>query len=125
MAIHAMTMIAAAPKGRHPVRSLARSLRVSEAHLAKVLQRLAKVGIATSTRGPAGGYTLGGRGGGITLLEIVEAIEGPLQSIDCLMPVKTCSGGTCIFGDLLDSVNRRFREYLSGTTIGELSTVFE
>ena len=124
MAVHAMTMIAANPEKRHAVREIAESLHVSEAHLAKVLQRLGRTGLVTSARGPAGGYLLARPRGKITLLDVVEAIDGPLEEADCIMPVKTCTGAACVFGDLIETFNRKVRDYLSGTTLGDLAGIF-
>ena len=124
IAIHAMTLIAANPAERHAVHEIAESLHVSEAHLAKVAQRLGKIGLVKSVRGPGGGYLLARSRDEITLLDIVEAIDGPLESVDCIMPVKICTGAACVFGDLIETVNRKVREYLSGTTLGELAGIF-
>lgn len=124
IALHAMTFLAADPGGRHAVREIAESLRVSEAHLAKVLQRLMRIGLVSSVRGPGGGYTLARSREEITLLDIVEALEGPLDPVDCIMPTRTCGGGACILGDLLETINRRVSEYLGGTNLGELAGIY-
>jgi len=58
LAMHAMMALAAQPEHRRSAQDLARQLDVSLAHLAKVLQRLAKAGYVASTRGPKGGFTL-------------------------------------------------------------------
>jgi len=124
IALHAMTFLAADPVRRHAVHEIAESLHVSEAHLAKVLQRLMRVGLVSSVRGPGGGYTLARARDEITLLDIVEAIEGPLDAIDCIMPVRTCTGGACILGDLLETINKRVREYLGGTNLDEKAGIY-
>jgi Rrf2 family protein len=124
IALHAMTFIAAEPDRLHAVREIADSLRVSEAHLAKVLQRLMRIGLVSSVRGPGGGYALARPRDEITLLDIVEAIEGPLDSADCIMPTRVCTGGACILGDLLETINRRVREYLGGTNLDELAGIY-
>lgn len=124
LGLHAMTFIASDPDRRCVVRQMAASLRVSEAHLSKVMQRLNRVGLVSSVRGPGGGYTLGRPRDEITLLDIVEAIDGPLDPSRCIMPVKACRGATCVFGDLLSTVNDTVREYLSGTRLSELEGTY-
>ncbi len=124
IALHAMTFIAAAPGKHHAVHEIAESLRVSEAHLAKLLQRLMRLGLVSSVRGPGGGYSLARSPEEITLLDIVEAIEGPLDAIDCIMPERTCTGGACILGGLLETINKRVREYLGGTNLDELAGIY-
>ena len=53
----------------------------------------------------------------ISLLEIYESIEGPLEANHCLFDVPTCNGNGCIFGDLLETVHQQVTEYLSGTKL--------
>jgi Rrf2 family protein len=124
LGIHAMTYLAAEKERKSAVRRMAESLRVSEAHLAKVMQRLNRVGLVSSVRGPGGGYRLGRPREEISLLDIVETIDGPLEQSSCIMPVKTCGGAGCVFGDLLEKVYVTVREYLGGTKLSELEGTY-
>ncbi|OIO54759.1 MAG: Rrf2 family transcriptional regulator [Alphaproteobacteria bacterium CG_4_10_14_0_2_um_filter_63_37] len=118
LAMHAMVYIAAVKHGDPvPVGEIAQVHGVSEAHLGKVLQRLVKLGLLKSRRGPKGGFTLGKEAGAITLLDIFEAIEGPVTPIDCLLTRPICDGGPCIMGGLLKSVYRQVFEHLSTTRL--------
>jgi Rrf2 family protein len=100
---------------------IASQLKVSENHLAKVLQRLVKVGMVSSVRGPKGGFSLSKDIGDITLLDVYEAIDGPLEMDNCLLKRPICGGGkNCVLGSLLSSVNRDVRKQLSGTKLSEL-----
>lgn len=54
-----------------------------EPYLAKQLQKLSQAGIVETRRGPRGGYTLAREAGAITLLQIVEAIDGPERHFRC------------------------------------------
>lgn len=56
----------------------------------KILESLAKTGLVKSFRGAGGGFTLGRSPALITMLHIVEAIEGPLALNQCLQP-STCA----------------------------------
>jgi Rrf2 family iron-sulfur cluster assembly transcriptional regulator len=47
-------------------------------YLEQIFQRLRRAGLVTSKRGPGGGYLLAGPAAGITLRDVVEAVEGPL-----------------------------------------------
>lgn len=120
LALH--TVVYLATYSDHPVavKDIAASLCVSEAHLAKVLQRLAKVGLVQSNRGPKGGFVLGRDAEKMNLLEVYEAIEGPLQSKDCLFDIPMCNDGACIMGDLLGRINQQVREYLVETKVSQL-----
>jgi len=92
----------------------------SEAHLNKVFQRLNKAGLVNSVRGPRGGFVLAREPEQITLLEIFEAIDGPLPREHCLLGNKSCNLGSCIFGGLLPTIHSMVSEHFSGTTLADL-----
>lgn len=124
LALHAMTLLAAHPHTGISTRRIASELHVSEAHLSKVLQRLARVGLAVSTRGPNGGFSLGRNADKITLLDVYETIEGPLVPNTCLLGAPICEGKRCILGDLLETVHKRVSEYLASTRLSELTSIY-
>jgi Rrf2 family protein len=68
---------------RMPGRSLAEFHGVSESYLLKHMQALTKAGICESVSGPTGGYRLARTPEQITILDIVEAIEGPEPAFRC------------------------------------------
>lgn len=83
-AIRAMIHLACLPEGRRALRSeIARAQRIPESFMAKVLGSLVQARLLTSSRGVSGGFSLARPAGEITLLDIVEAIEGPLTLVDC------------------------------------------
>ncbi len=124
LALHTMVYLAADDGRLVTTHEIGEALRVSEAHLAKVLQRLARVGLVDSTRGPKGGFRLAKAGDSISLLEVYETIEGPLTDTVCLLGEPVCQGEKCILGGLLETVNRQAREYLAGTTLADLTDVY-
>jgi len=103
---------------------IASALNVSEAHLAKVMQRLARAGLVRSVRGPNGGYTLARPSDEIALLDVYEAVEGPLSTDDCLLEEPICSGRTCIFGGLVKKLNTEVREHLAATKLANLRDLY-
>jgi Rrf2 family protein len=106
------------------VAQIAETLGVSRDHLGKVLQRLNKLGLATSHKGPGGGFSLQRWQRDTTLLEIVEAIDGPLSESCCLLQSQVCSKGHCILGGLLDGVHREVHGYLSSRKLSGMSKTF-
>lgn len=123
LGLHIMALLAADPERLVSVREAAKALKVSEAHLAKVMQRLAKAGLVESIRGPRGGFLLARPPEEMTLLEVYEAIEGPIVVRKCLFSTKLCDGEHCIFGGMLNSVDAQVREYLAGTKLSEIADV--
>ena len=124
LALHAMAMVAA-DGGTAPVTAhgIASKLGVSEAHLSKVLQRLAKDGILRSSRGPGGGFSLNRPAHEISLMDIFEGVEGPLRLDNCLIGTQICGGKSCVFDDLIDKVNGQFKDYLENTTVETIKEV--
>ena len=121
LALHTMYVLAKDPAGRHTTRELADDLGASENHLAKVLQRLTKVGLVRSVRGPKGGFLIGREPDSITLLNVFEAIEGPMDFCNCLLDAPFCGGEEyCILGGMLSSINGQVREYLAGVRLSQL-----
>ena len=120
LAMHTMAWIASNPDRQASTRQISQALNVSQNHLAKVLQRLVKAGMVRSARGPKGGFSLGVRADGITLLEVYETIEGPLKSVKCLLGTPVCNNGKCIFGGQLEAVSNQVKEMLAGKRLSEL-----
>ena len=125
LALHALALMAARPGEPISTKKIAATLRISEAHLSKVLQRLAKVGLVTATRGPKGGFALGRAPETISLLEVYEAIDGPVGSGDCALGEAVCTGRTCVLGGLVKAVNDQMRDYLAATRLSDVTRAYD
>ncbi len=125
LALHTMVFLAGDPATLYSAGRIARTLCVSEAHLAKVLQNLSKVGLLVSARGPKGGFRLARGPEKITLLEVFEAIDGPFEPEECLMHDQSCGQMGCLFGDLLGDINRQVREYLGDRNLEDVKWVYD
>jgi Rrf2 family protein len=124
LAIHTMVYLAGDASMQLSAGFISRELCVSEAHLAKVLQRLSRAGLLLSARGPRGGFRLARGGDEITLLDVFEAIDGPFEPEDCLMRSRTCGEMGCLFGDLLSDINKQVRDYLASRTLDDVRWVY-
>jgi Rrf2 family protein len=83
-ALHCATVLALVPPDRAlPAAALAEFHGVPPAYLAKTLQTLAREGIVESVPGRRGGYRLARRAKDVTLLDVVEAVEGRERSFRC------------------------------------------
>lgn len=124
IALHSAALIAAAQDKLLSARAIAARFQVSEAHVSKVLQRLVKAGLASSLRGPRGGFGLARPAEEITLLAVYEAIEGPIEPAACLFTTPLCEGDACILGPVMTDVNEILRKSLSGTRLSDLRHLF-
>lgn len=124
LAFHSMVLLA-----RHStqsgeaylnVKEIAQRTGASHAHLSKVLQRLAKAGLVRSSTGPHGGFALSKPTDQITLLDIYEAIEGPIEMPDCLLRHDSCVFSQCLLDGFLSRVTEEFRKYLAGRRLSDL-----
>ncbi|HOX37354.1 MAG TPA: Rrf2 family transcriptional regulator [Candidatus Brocadiia bacterium] len=122
--MHAAALIAAEPDRPVPSAEIADRLGVSEAHLAKILQRLVHGGLLDSTRGPGGGFRLVNPPSRVSLMQVYEAIEGPFKGAGCLLRRPGCSGDACILGGLVGMVDDKFRDYFANTRLSDLTRVF-
>lgn len=79
-----MIHMATLPTGARVQRStLAEATEVPDSFMSKVLQALVKAGMIASRRGVDGGFELSVAPGAISLLDVVEAMDGPLRMNVC------------------------------------------
>lgn len=76
--------------GRIPGRTVADAVGTSVPFLSQVLTPLVAAGWIDSRTGPSGGYELRKVGVGLTLLEVVQAIEGPMVDGQCVLDHSAC-----------------------------------
>ena len=114
--IHSMVLIAK-EESKLNVTQISEIMKFSRHHVAKVMQRLAKAGMVTSTRGPAGGFVLAKPPAEINLLQIYEAIEGKIVDTDCPLGYDECPFNKCLLDTMAEGVNKAFKEYLQTHTL--------
>jgi Rrf2 family protein len=82
-ALVALAGLARRNHGSSSARDLADELRLPLPVLRNILKLLASHGLLVSSRGPSGGYQLARPPREITLAEVIEVIEGPVQLVRC------------------------------------------
>jgi Rrf2 family protein len=98
------------------------------AYLEHLVAKLREAGLVASVRGAHGGYRLGKPAGEITMLEVVQALEGPIAPMECFHADRDgrvlCSheadAGACSTKLLWTRVHGGVTGALSGTTLAEL-----
>ena len=105
---------------RH-ISDIARCTNVPRAYLAKILNTLSQQGLVQTKRGYRGGISLGRSAEDISLLPIVEAVEGGQWLGDCLLSIEECGGHTiCPTRDFWARIREEITEELRKTTLAAL-----
>lgn len=92
-AVRAVMHLAKLQSGeRASTSSVAREQHIPPSFLAKIISQLSIAGLLHTSRGAHGGVTLARDAKDITLLDVVEAIDGPIHLHDCVV-----QGGVCGF----------------------------
>ncbi|NOY77145.1 MAG: Rrf2 family transcriptional regulator [Calditrichaeota bacterium] len=101
------------------VREISESHQIPRDLLAKILQSLKREKIVRSVQGAKGGYSLSTPIDEITLLRLIEILEGPAGLIECAIPdSKHCKKAeVCSIRDQLLKLNDQMLALLQGTTL--------
>jgi Rrf2 family protein len=113
-----MVLIARNNEGINAVK-IAEQTGFSKNHISKVAQRLVKNDLLTSVRGPLGGFTLKKSPAKITLLEIYESIEGPIEIRDCPLAYEVCHFDQCLMGNVINKMTGEFKRFLIGQSLNK------
>jgi Rrf2 family protein len=109
-------VVEVARSGRTSAAQVARVQGISPTFLGKIVQSLARAGILATRRGVGGGISLAKPVEDFTLLQVIEAIEGPLWINDCLRSPERCAYvGVCPAYPYLCEAQARLREALDVT----------
>ena len=97
-------------------------------YLAKQLQSLVRAGILTATTGPRGGFRLARRPREITLLQVVEAVDGASSPYECreirqqgvgALPARDCRD-TCILAAKMADAHDAWRSSLAADSLADV-----
>jgi Rrf2 family cysteine metabolism transcriptional repressor len=109
-------------EGPVAIEALAQNTSVPEKYLAKIIQDLRRSGLIRSVRGPHGGYLLSGRPDEVTVLDVWEALEGPLCPVDCLENPQGCDlVDECVTREVWSRVRDAVSDVLRSVTLEELA----
>jgi len=104
------------------LKEIAAQVDVPQALLAKIFQQFGKFGLVRSCRGTGGGFILGRSPEKITLLEIVEAAEGPISMNRCLVGKGLCDREKfCTVHPVWMEVQDKMKDILGSVTLKDLA----
>ena len=122
--LRAMIFLASQPLERTvPFREIARRMDVPEEFLAKILKILVSRKLVRSTRGAHGGYALSRPAREVTFLDVIEAVEGPVNVNVCHdSSHDACKvSGVCTMYGVWKLGQQRMLEVYRGTTLDRLA----
>lgn len=109
--------------GEGPVylREIASKEDISEKYLSQIILPLKSSGLVISHRGVKGGYELALEPSQVTMLTVVQALEGKHEILACIGPQDSCARATqCVARGLWSSVQSAMDDTLEAVTLGEL-----
>lgn len=107
---------------RIPTAEIGRAQHIPVTFLAKIVAQLSAAGILRSKRGAHGGIALGRPADEISLLEIVEAIDGPLLLNECVADPTSCPlGERCPVQSVWCQAQAELVDRLGRTTFAQLA----
>lgn len=111
-----------APGATVPLMKVAAAQRLPPTFLAKIFQKLARHGILRAARGAGRGYALASAPEEISVLEVIEAIEGSDYLDRCLFWTGRCGeANPCVLHEHWLTVRPRVRALLESTTLADLA----
>src|SRR5215472_7124666 len=109
------------PGSRASRGELAAAADCPEQFLAKVLQSLTHAGLVISHRGNTGGFELPPQRPDVTLLDVVEALEGPIRLNLCLGANHCSRKESCAAHPVWAEAQRSLTDVLRSTSIAALA----
>ncbi|MBB6431512.1 RrF2 family transcriptional regulator [Algisphaera agarilytica] len=119
-ALRAVVWLADNPEESHTSSSIADATKMPSSYLSKILKSLSHAGIVYGQRGVKGGYTLARDPNGLSILEVVNAVE-PVQRIRaCPLGLEAHGKNLCNLHRTLDDVMIDIEKAFANHTIGEM-----
>ena len=109
-------------QNRGPVTLAAISERqhISLSYLEQLFGKLRRAALVSSVRGPGGGYNLAQPAAGITVADIVTAVDEAMDATQCGGKENCHDDKRCMTHDLWDEMGRQIEAYLASVTLEDV-----
>lgn len=109
--------------GRAPTNKIAHDQQIPPSFLAKIISQLSVAGVVQTSRGARGGVYLSRPPSNITLLEVVEAIDGPIALNECVGNHSSCVFcDSCEVQAVWSAAQSHLVDHLAATDFGLLTS---
>jgi Rrf2 family protein len=110
------------PNQRSATSVVAAEMKIPPSFLAKIISQLSIAGLLHTSRGARGGVTLARAPGEISMLDVVEAIDGPIQLNECVGDPANCAfSDDCLVHPIWEEVQATLVKRLSETRFDQLA----
>jgi Rrf2 family protein len=115
--------LATLPDGaRASTQDIAERQQIPSPFLAKIISQLSLSGLVTTFRGAGGGVTLSRSPSEISLLQVIEALDGPIRLNRCLIQPEACPrNGSCPVHDVWSQAQAGITKLLGSTDFDQLA----
>jgi Rrf2 family protein len=120
-AVRASLALARAGTERLSVRRLATEQRIPLAFLPRIMSDLVRAGVVEATTGRAGGYRLTRPASEISILDVVQAVEGDVRRRTCVLRGGSCGlDGVCAVHPVFEQAQDDLLDRLAAASLGDL-----
>ena len=93
---------------------------ISLSYLEQLFSRLRRAGLVVGVRGPGGGYKLSREAEGISISDIILAVDEQVDLTNCEKKANCHDGQPCLTHDLWMGLSETVSNYLEGISLGQL-----
>ncbi len=113
------------PEKPRLIRDIAQSQQISEKYISRLVIDLRRAHLIRSVRGVKGGFHLAKRPDEITLLDILETMEGPISVVDCVRSPEKCKRQSlCPARDIWMDLNEGIRQLTRKITLDDILNAY-
>jgi len=125
-AIRAMLALTMVPEGLLSSRKIAEEMKIPPRFLPQIMGDLTRAGLVEAHPGRAGGYKLAKPAATVTILTVIEAVEGDPHRQICVMRGGPCGeNGECGVHDVFFAAEGAILKELSGATLKSIIDAYK
>jgi Rrf2 family protein len=124
--LEALLYMALLPEGDYAsTRAIAEYTGISDGYLEQLFIPLRKAGIVQGIRGPQGGYLPGRRLEEIRVGDILRAVEGPMELVECVNSKDCPIQANCISRHTWSELYQGITDCIDSITLADLAEVYQ